>query len=383
MVTPLQNRAEFFSGIKSSIESLNFVSNVDQQEIPTQLNRIHKDLCLMCESLSSPQDLSNAQILVNLFSEKVKKAHNPLEKEYDCQSLSTSIAKTIFQIPDEVLSDIFFKLPLSGQLEMRQGCRYIQGLIDGSPLLQPEICFQQLRKLHTHHKLGIAMNELFYAFHNNQLAIQIHTDSALVCLIDNMGSIIPWLNHLIIKQCSPRSLDLLFSRIVSTNHLETLTLLSCMLSSENASHLQSLLNPKDPATIPLTCYFCEVKPVEDFQLSEDLTRPSDKVIFFKPEDSDKYAIERFSAPLKEVKSIQNFEIAVLNDNIPPEDVLAEFDKLSPRNQTTIAASLWYAALFNPETANPSTDVIKERVRKYISQFPHNPAIACAVDSAMN
>lgn len=290
----------------------------------------------------------------------------------------SSVSSNLSDQPDELLVCQLSYLRVTEFISLCFVSRRFKEFINNSPALQPRIIHQYLHK--RHHLANIPIDDLKYDLRDNRLAIQIKNDLSVYHLVNDLSLALPWTNSLIINACKAASLKNLLNVLVKSKSLTTLILKNCELDTDCISILRQLQIPKDTRMAPpLFFYNVSVSTDEDMASYSVLL---EKVNSIKPEDANKYSIEKLDGEETDIASLEKFESLVVNAEDSSETVLEAFDLIRDVIRSGIINSIWHGAILKPHEDPTETpmEMIHAKVRTFISECPHHPAVLTAARS---
>ncbi len=216
------------------------------------------------------------------------------------------------------------------------------------------------------HLANIPLDAIQTYFSKDILSLEIKDNLNVYHLISHFSAVIPWISHLIIKDCQASPLKALFSLLKENRKLATLHLYNCEVDDECLTHLLDLQKQSDKnKRIPLLYLF-------------NLKHQDPKALILTSMQTSSHLIPELCENEQDFNDLNEFERQVLDDEVQAQMILKNFDEMRPFLKKNVVLSIWHSVLMDPK-ADPITFAqVSEQVRGYIEKHPHHPALLAAV-----
>ncbi|GEM_PF-5210848 len=251
-----------------------------------------------------------------------------------------------FPLPSEIIVNFFSFLPPRTLVNFKTTCKHYQSLVESDVPSQQRIAEHYLKIMHSYEV--IPQNDLKYFCNNTCFAMQIQGEFNIHHLVHSLTPTLPWISHLIVKNCETRAQSLtdLFNFLKNRNNLSFLYLYRCKFDETSST---ALLEVSKNTKKDFKIYSTEI---EDDRFHIENHEPGDNML-------DAFVQE------------------VSNPNSPSSVVLEALDALKSTIKIEVIKSIWNSLLTDIHNGTKNADYMIEKTRLYIQEYPHHPAIIAA------
>jgi hypothetical protein len=257
------------------------------------------------------------------------------------QDLETSI------IRDTQLEMLSF-LPLPDLLKMRSLSSYLKNLVDGSTTFKKHLK-DYLTRCQSTYKLPPEQFKFYLDY--NQLFVEIDGPIRGTKLDRFFFQILPWINHLIIKNCADDSKQL-FDILATSQQIKTLCLCNC--------------------------------PYDQDQLNQLVDKSRTIIIYINDFTVTSESLLKKGADYRALKAFQKVVATESVSEKSQKKAIAFAQSLKPWIFEPIMASIWYSAVMNTSAEEPprSEPYIQEHGFKFFKEQPHHFAVQAAIQTQL-